>query len=121
VSRPPRTTGRDRSWSCASRVGDYACKSVARLGSEGDIVDRVSMEMEARNTGLERFPIRQSGLLLEERNLDSRNRRRSVWLHGIERSPSLHDSSLLNVVHQLRGRAGATLASISIRRSPSAF
>ena len=60
------------------------------------------MESEARNTGLERFPIHQSGLLLEERNLDSRNRRGLVRLHGIERSPSLHDSSLLNVVHQLR-------------------
>ena len=51
---------------------------------------------------------------------------------GIEESPEIvaaarhrtksepEDSSLLNVVHQLRGRAGATLASISIRRSPSA-
>ena len=60
------------------------------------------MGFEARNTGLERSPFHQSGLVLEERNLDSRNRRRPVRLHGIERSPSLHDSSLLNVVHQLR-------------------
>ena len=73
MSRPPRTTGRDRSRSCASRVGDYACQSVARLVSEGDIVDRGGMESEARNTGLERFPIHQSGLVLEERNWDSRN------------------------------------------------
>ena len=102
MSRAPRTTGRDRSRSCASRVGDYVCQSVALLVSEGDIVDRVGMELEARNTGVEKSPVHQSGLLLEERNLDSRNRRRPVWLHGIERSPSLHDSSLLNVVHQLR-------------------
>ena len=75
MSRPPRTTGRDRSRSCAFRVGDYACQSVARLVSEGDIVDRVSMELEVRNTGFETFPIHQSSLVLEERNLDSRNHR----------------------------------------------
>ena len=89
MSRRPRTTDWDRSRSCASRVGDYACQSVARLVSEGDIVDRVGMELEVRNTGLERFPIHQSGLVLEERNLDSSDCRRSLWLHGIERSPSL--------------------------------
>ena len=75
MSRPPRTTGRDRSRSCASRVGDYACQSVARLVSEGDLVDRDGMESEARNTGLERFPIHQSGLVLKECNSDSRNHR----------------------------------------------
>ena len=75
MSRPPRTTGRDRSRSCASRVGDYACQSVAGLVSEGDIVDRVGMELEVRNTGLEMFPIHQSGVLLKERNRDSRNHR----------------------------------------------
>ena len=105
MSRPPRTTGRDRSRSCASRVGDYACQSVAGLVSEGDIVDRVGMELEVRNTGLEMFPIHQSGLVLEERNLDSRDCRRSVWLHGTEKSPSPEDSSLLNVEHKLRGEA----------------
>jgi len=110
VSRPPRTTGRDRSRSCASRVGDYACQSVARLVREGDIVDRVGMELEVRNTGLEMFPIHQSGLVLEERNLDSRDCRRSMWLHGTESSPGPDVSSLLNVVHQLRVRAGAALA-----------
>jgi len=60
------------------------------------------MESEVRNTGLEMFPIHQSGLVLEERNLDSRDCRRSFWLHGIERSPIPDVSSLLNVVHQLR-------------------
>ncbi len=72
------------------------------------------MESEARNTGIERFPIHQSGLVLEERNLDSRDCRRSMWLHGTESSPGPDVSSLLNVVHQLRVRAGATLASISM-------
>ena len=104
VARVPRTAGQNRSRSCASRTGEDGCRTVARSVSEGDIVDRVGMELEARNTGLEKSPVHQSGLLLEERNLDSRNRRRSVWLHGIERSPSLHDSSLLNVVHHLRAR-----------------
>ena len=100
--RPSRTIDRDRSWSCASRTGDYVCQSVACLVSEGYIVDRVGMELEVRSTGLEQLPFHQSVLPLEERNLDSRNHRRSVWLHGIEQSPSPEVSSLLNVVHQLR-------------------
>jgi len=115
-----RTTDRNRSWSCASRSAGYVCQFVACVVREGDIVDRVGMELKARNTGLERFPFHRSVLLLEERNLDSRNHRRVVWLDGIDQSPSPDVSSLLNVVHQLRGRTGATLASISIRRSPSA-
>ena len=100
--RPLRKVGRNRWRSCASRNGDYVCRSVACLVSEGAIVDRVGMELEARNTGLGRFPFHQSVLRLEESSLDSGNRRRSVWLHGIEQSPSPDDSSLLNVVHQLR-------------------
>ena len=100
--RRSRTTDRNRSRSCASRTGDYVCQSVAVVGREGDIVDRVAMELEVRNTGFERLPFHQSVLPLEERNLDSRNHRRSVWLHGIEQSPSREDSSLLNVMHQLR-------------------
>ena len=87
--RRERTAGRNRSRSCASRTGDNRCEFVAWSVSEGDIVDRVGMELEARNTGLERFPFHQSVLPLEERNLDSRNRRRSVRLHGVEQSPSL--------------------------------
>ena len=102
TSRQQRTSGRNRSRSCASRTGDNRCEFVAWSVSEGDIVDRVGMELEDRNTGLERFPFHQSVLPLEERNLDSRDRRKSVRLHGIERSPSLHVSSLLNVVHQLQ-------------------
>ena len=102
VIHPSRTTDRNRSRSCASRTGDYVCQSIACVVSEGDIVDRVGMELDARNTGLERVPFHQSVLPLEERNLDSRNHRRPVWLHGIEQSPSPGVSSLLNVVHQLR-------------------
>ena len=76
--RPSRTTDRNRSWSCASRIADCVCQFVACVVSESDIVDRVGMELEARNTGLDRLPFHQSVLLLEERNLDSRNYWKSV-------------------------------------------
>ena len=120
VARLPRLAGRNRSRSWASRTGDYACQSVVWSVSEGDIVDRVGMELEVRNTGIEMFPIHQSGLLLEERNLDSRNRRRSVWQDGIERSPSLEFQVCLTLCISC-GPPGATLASISIRGSLGAF
>ena len=71
--------------------------------SESEIVDRIGVESEERNTGIERFPFHQSVLPLEKRSLDSRNHWRPAWLHDIEQSPSPDDSSLLNVVHQLRG------------------
>jgi len=99
-----RVTDGDRSGSCASRICDLVRELDACLVSEGDIVDRVGMELVLRNTGFERFPFHQSGVPLEERDLDSRNHRRSVWLHGIEQSPSLDVSSLLNVWFQLRAR-----------------
>ena len=40
-----RTTDRNRSRSCASRIAGYVCQFVACLVSEGDIVDRVGMEL----------------------------------------------------------------------------
>ena len=53
VVRLSRTTDRNRSWSCASRIAGYVCQFVAYVVREAAIVDRVGMESEARNTGLE--------------------------------------------------------------------
>ena len=63
---PTRTTGRDRSWSCARRTAAGDWPIVKAFVREGDITDRIAVELGNRNPGIDQSPIHRSLLHVRE-------------------------------------------------------